>query len=456
MNNSGLKPALGLAAVSSIAIGFMIGGGVFVFTGIALRITGPALPLAYGLAVIPVFLSILPMAMLGSAIPTTGGNYKYPCRMFSPCIAFVGVWTYALTSFFGQIPLLANGCVTYLQSFFPGIPSLPVALGLVTFFYIINLLGVKFAAIVQGILVIILITALLVYGGTGLFELNPIRFDNICQNGVGNILLGTALLTFTYLGANGIIELGGEIIDPGKIIPKAFMISFPLVAGIYILVGITTVGMAGAEILNESKEPLIAVSNIMFKEPGRVFFIFGGAILALTTTLNAIFITGTKSFLVIIQDNLFPEFLGKISHGFKTPYRVLTLFWILSALGIISQLSLETLASYAALGALVIMVPIQLVALTFQKKHPDYYAAASFKLKGPWQFICPLTGIFMALFFGLIILVDLASFYKTGGFILFMLSGAVYFHLRKRYLLGKGIDLNTLTTKQDWQGADPM
>ena len=451
MNNSGLKPVLGLSAVSFIAIGFMIGGGVFVFTGIALKITGPALPLAYALAVIPVFISILPMAMLGSAIPTTGGNYKYPCRMFSPGIAFVGIWTYALTSFFGQIPLLANGCVTYIQSFFPGIPSLPVALGLVTFFYLINLLGVKFAAIIQGTLVIILITALLVYGGTGLFKLDPTNFHNIWQKGSGNILLGTALLTFTYLGANAIIELGGEIIDPGEIIPKAFMISFPIVAGIYILVGIATVGMADSEILNKSKEPLIIVSNIMFKEPGRLFFIFGGAVLALTTTLNAIFITGTKSLLVITRDNLLPKSLGRISHGFKTPYRALTLFWVLSVLGILSQFSLETLASYASLGALAITIPLQLVALTFSKKYPDYYAAAIFKLKGPWQFICPLAGIFMALFFGLIILVDLASFYKIGGFILFVLSGAVYFHLRKLYLLGKGIDVNKLKDKEDWQ-----
>ncbi|MCD4677897.1 MAG: APC family permease [Desulfobacula sp.] len=450
MSALGLKRVLGLFAVSFIAIGFMIGGGVFVFTGIALKITGPALPLAYALAVIPVFISTLPMAMLGSAIPSTGGNYKYPCRMFSPGIAFVGIWTYALSSFFGQIPLLANGCATYIQSFLPDIPSMTIALGLVTFFYLINLLGIKFAAITQGILVIILITALLVYGGTGLVELNPGNFNNIWQKGTGNILLGTALLTFTYFGANSIIELGGEIIDPGKIIPKAFMICFPIVAGIYILVATATVGMASFEILSESKEPLILVSNMMFKAPGRLFFILGGAIIALTTTLNAIFITGTKSLLIMIEDDLFPRSIGKISQQFKTPYRALTVFWILAILGVISRFSMETLAAYASLGALVIMVPIQLVALTFPQKYPDYYAAASFRLRGVWQFICPLTGIFIALFFGFIILVDLGSLFKIGGFILFMLSGAVYFHLRKLYLLGKNIDLNKLKNKNDW------
>jgi APA family basic amino acid/polyamine antiporter len=70
----------------------MIGGGVFVFTGIVYKIAGPALPIAYGLAVIPVFISMMPLAMLGSAIPTTGARYRYPSRMVSPGLAFVGVW----------------------------------------------------------------------------------------------------------------------------------------------------------------------------------------------------------------------------------------------------------------------------------------------------------------------------------------------------------------------------
>ena len=49
---SGLKRVLGLPEVSFIAVGMTIGGGIFVFTGIVLKITGPALPVAYALAVV--------------------------------------------------------------------------------------------------------------------------------------------------------------------------------------------------------------------------------------------------------------------------------------------------------------------------------------------------------------------------------------------------------------------
>ncbi len=118
---NGLKRVLGLPEISFVAIGFTIGGGVFVFTGIVLKITGPMLVLAYALAVIPVFISMLPLAMLGSAIPSTGGNYKYPSRMVSPGLTFVGIWIYILATFFGNIPLYSLACAHYVQFFFPGL-----------------------------------------------------------------------------------------------------------------------------------------------------------------------------------------------------------------------------------------------------------------------------------------------------------------------------------------------
>jgi APA family basic amino acid/polyamine antiporter len=131
--------------------------------------------------------------------------------------------------------------------------------------------------------------------------------------GVPNLFLGTALLTFTYGGANGIIELGGEIINPGKVIPAAFFIAFPIVLIIYVVVAVSTVGAAAPQILLESEEPLIKVCQFTTGKVGLLFFITGGAILALTTTLNALFIVGTKSLLMIVNDKLLPHWMGKIN-----------------------------------------------------------------------------------------------------------------------------------------------
>ncbi len=446
-----LKRVLGLPTVTFIAIGTTIGGGVFIFTGIVFKITGAGLPLAYSLAVIPVFISMLPLAMLGSAIPTVGGNYRYPSRMVSPGLAFVGIWVYALAAFFGQIPLYAIGCAKYAQTIFPSLPSEGFAIGLVTLFFVINLIGVKPAAQIQGVLVLILIAALFYYAFSGFTAATSIRFTNIMDKGWGNLLIGTALLTFTYFGSNAIIEMGGEIVNPGKTIPRAFAISFPVVAIIYIAVAITTVANLPAGEMKHYDEPLIETSRIILSKNGTVFFIIGGAILALTTTLNAMFLVGTRSILIIIEDELLPKQFGRIHSRFGTPWILLLFIWIFSVAGILSGLSLQTLASYAALGGLVIFLPTMLAALRFPSLYPEQYRKADFKLKGFWLWACPVVGILMVLFFGLVIMIDLKTPVNIGCFLFFIASGILFYQWRKRNLKKRGIDLaRKVVEKEKW------
>ena len=451
--NTGLARVLKLPAVTFIAIGFTIGGGVFIFTGLVYKTVGPALPLAYAMAVIPVFMSMMPLAMLGAALPTTGGNYKYPSRMVSPGLAFVGIWTYALASFFGLIPLFAIGCAKYAQVYFPNLSVTWFAIALVTLFFMINFIGVKIAAQVQGALVLILLAALIYYALAGLRLVQPDQLASVFRVELSALVLGTALLTFTYLGSNAIIELGGEIVDPARTIPRAFMTAFPLVALVYIMVALATVGGAPPEILNTAAEPLIRVSRLTMGSKGVAFFVFGGALLALTTSLNALFIVGTKSLLTITADGLLPIGWGRLHPRFKTPHILLTAIWLLSMAGIASGFSLETLASFAALGGLIIFLPIQVAALKLPRLFPDRYHQAPFRLKGIWFWICPMTGIAMVLFFGTIILYDLRSPVKVGGFLMFVLSGILFYLLRKAYLRRQGTDVNLIISRgDDWDG----
>jgi APA family basic amino acid/polyamine antiporter len=436
--------------VSFIAIGFTIGGGIFVFTGIVLKIVGPALPLAYAFAAIPVFISMLPLAMLGSAIPATGGNYKYPSRMVSPGLAFVGIWTYALASFVGQLPLYALACGNYAQVFLPDISTQVFAILILTLFFIINVLGVRFAAQVQGLMVIILIVALLIYSGKGLSIIHPEYFNDILQKGPGNLSLGIALLTFTYLGSNGIIELGGEIKRPGKTIPQAIFIAFPIITIIYVLIATATVGTLSPQALVKTCEPLIEACRCSLGQFGFIFFIVGGAIVAITTTLNALFIVGTKSLLAIIDDGILPNQLGRLHKKFGTPYVLLTIIWLLSILGVLSGFSLETFASYAALGGMIIFFPVLIASIMLPRRFPEQYEKSEFKLRGIFLWICPVVGSLMTIFFSIIILIDLKSPVKILLFLAFIFSGILFYMARKRSLLKRGINLDDITQQKDW------
>ncbi len=455
MENPELKRCLGLPSAIFIAVGMTVGGGVFVFTGLVFKISGQALPLAYALAVIPILISMMPLAMLGASLPSTGGSYRYPSRMVSPGLAFVGIWVYALASFFGQIPLYAIACAKYAQSIFPSINITVFAIILVSLFFLINLLGVKLAAQIQGILVIIMVSALCYYIFVGFSQLQPSAFSGFMDKGPGSLLLGTALLTFTYLGSNAIIELGGEIINPGKTIPRTFLIAIPLVAILYIGVAVATVGSPEIAGIRDSQEPLVDICREICSGTGLLFFILGGAVIALVTTLNALFLFGTRSLLIIVQDNILPRGLGKIHHRSGTPVRLLAGVWVLSVLGILSGLSLKTLASYAALGGLIIFLPMMAAAFRFPGLFPEQYARSEFKLAGIKLLICVITGTVLVLFFSLVLLVDLETPLNVGFFVLFLLSGIIYYQFRKRWLAGQGIDLNEIiNNREGWHAAE--
>jgi APA family basic amino acid/polyamine antiporter len=405
---------------------------------------------AYALAVVPVFLSMLPLAMLGSAIPVTGGTYMYPSRMVSPRLAFVGIWVYALATFFGQIPLYSIACARYVQVLVPDMPEVLFAAALITFFCIINVLGVKLAAQLQAVMVLVLIAALIFFSVNGLNPINTEHFENIFQKGTGNLFLGVALLTFTYLGSNGIIELGEEIKDPGRVIPRSYFIAFPVVTLLYLGVAFAAVNAIPWQGLVDVQEPLIAVGRSTLSKAGLYFFVLAGAVLALTTTLNGLFIMATKSIMMITQDGLLPKRLGTVNHRFGTAHILFLAIWVISMIGVVSGLSLETFASYSAMGGIIIFIPVLIASLSLPSRFPQQYSDAAFKLRGFWRFLCPVVGMAMALFFCLVILTDLKSPVKIILFVLFILSGVAYYEVRKRFLLNRGVDIEMNIKNDDW------
>jgi amino acid transporter len=133
---------------------------------------------------------------------------------------------------------------------------------------------------------------------------------------------------------------------------------------------------------------------------------------------------------------------------FGTPYVLLTIVWGLSVLGILSGFSLKTLASYAALGGMIIFMPVMMASVRLPSLYPEQYEKSGFKLKGFWLWFCPIVGMLLMVFFVIIILFDLRSAWKIGCFMAFIASGIIYYQWRKRYLAGKGIRIDELVKEQ--------
>ena len=375
-----LKRNISLVHLIGIEVGQSIGAGIFALTGIALAATGPSLFLAFLAAAVPVALAMVVLAMLATAEPISGGTYYYGSRYFSPVASFTGVWAYVLGAVLGMFPLYALTGATFLKAVIPALPKIPVALLLLAVFFATNLFGAKIAVWVQAVLVAILLMALVVFVGAGLPRISLQNFSPLFAGRSGGFLVATAILTFTILGANAAVELGDEIIDPRRNIPRSFLISIPVVTLIYVVIGIVAAGVAPWNSWNDSS--LSAVATAFLRGPLFVFFIIGGGFLAVVTTLNATYLWGTKSLIVITEDGLFPRALARINRRFGTPHWFLIIIFIISSAAlIIAGERVETFAVFASLGGIIIFIPVMGAALRLRKHHPQLYARSSIQLK---------------------------------------------------------------------------
>ena len=83
---------LGLFEATMIGIGAMIGAGIFVLTGIAAGVAGPASILAFALNGLVTLLTALSYAELASAYPESGGGYSYIRKAFPGAVGFASGW----------------------------------------------------------------------------------------------------------------------------------------------------------------------------------------------------------------------------------------------------------------------------------------------------------------------------------------------------------------------------
>ncbi len=266
-NNQGcLKKCLGFWDCMGIGIGQIIGSGIMSLTGICIAMTGAGTPLAFLLAAVLVICPNMVLAVLGSAVPATGGMYTYVRDYIGKKTAFY----YLALLVAGQLVLamFAITFATYFCSLVPGVNETIVGAAILTLCYVMNLFGVDMAAKLQNILVAVLVAAMAIFVVFGMPKVDWSTFTApgaIMPNGLLGFLTGASLLTFATGGAEFLSELGGEMKTPGRDLPRAMIGSTLIVAVIYAFIGVVAVGVLPVE--QVAGESLVQVAQAVLPTP---------------------------------------------------------------------------------------------------------------------------------------------------------------------------------------------
>jgi amino acid transporter len=346
----------------AIAINGIIGAGIFGLPSRVYGLIGTYSLIAFVACALVVALIILCFAEVGSRFDETGGPYLYAREAFQPAVAFeIGwlIWLARVTAFAANCNLLIN----YLSYFWlPATSPLwraAIIVFVVAVLAIINLLGIRQAAIVSNAFTIGKLVPIILFIAVGLFFLNPQAYEFGPSPTTADFSKSVLLLVYAFTGFEMATIPAGEIKNPQKSLPRALLIALVVVAILYIMIQVVCVGTLPE--LAQSQRPLAdAGSRFLGTAGGAV--ISAGAIISITGNLNILLLSGSRLPFAMAEQKQLPAFIGSIHTRFFTPYvsilltAALMLFLTLNT-SFLAALTISTIARLVTYAATCIALP---------------------------------------------------------------------------------------------------
>ena len=351
-----------------LIINGVIGSGIFGLPSKVFRETGVFSIAAFLVCAVAVFIIILCFAEVSSRFDKTGGPYLYALSAFGPLPAFLTGWLLLVTRFITYAALV-NLLVTYLSVFSPLLAGPEVRVLLIVLVTMllayVNHVGIQNSTRINNFLTIAKLLPLLLFIAVGFFFIDPSRYEIKEVPDFSSFSSIVLLLVFAFGGFESVLVNSGEVKNPGKNLPFALLLATLIIAVIYILIQVVSIGTLPS--LASSEKPLAEAAGSFMGKPGATI-IAAGAVISVAGTLNAIMLVGSRLPFAFSQEKQFPAFFSFIHPKYKTPTWSLLLFMGITILVSLNY-SFLSAASLSAITRVIIyaIVCISLVILRRKK-----------------------------------------------------------------------------------------
>lgn len=406
--------------------------------------SGPGLTLIM-LMVLP-FLWSTPLGLvasqLGSARPQEGGYYKWVQEALGEFWGFMAGWWRTISIYIDNTlyVILAGGYLANQFGFGWGM-EFAIKASIIIIFTYINIRGVRDVGVVSSVLSILVIIAFTLVAISGFMNWNQNPFLPFTADGdlmglsgiafsdwVYYIGMGIAIGMWMYSGYESMSTLAGEVSNP-QVIPKATMITIPLIMAVYILP--TMAGLASLGRWDEwgTEGDVIGYSDVVTTFWGPAFGIFFVivAVLAQCSIYNTYIASGSRGFFALADDHLAPPVLVKVDKKHGVPYVSVLSVGIVNL--ILCMFAFEVVVVIDVFLLVSSYVMIFISALILRKRIPE--EEFRFKIPGGYAFLLilctiPMLIAFVAFFIN-------GTDYFIGGMVGIISGPVLYFIWRKRY-----------------------
>ena len=315
--------SLGFKELVAIAVGGMVGGGIFTILGIAVSIVGFLAPFAIALGGIIAFFAAYSYVKLGVYYKDEGATYAFYKRTYpdSPMAAsFIGWYT-----IFGYISTLSLYAYTFSSYGISGfefadneIIRKAVAIAIIWLFALINLWSVRGMGRLEDLMVytklvilFIISLVLMYYGETDFHTFTQTFAKDFEQSSTMNIIIVASVTFVAYEGFQLVINAVNEMENPEKNIPKAIYTAVILVAVIYFIIALGAVMAIPVDDLIKNKEYALASGAEAIMGSWGSNLVIVGAVLATSSAISGTMFGSSRQMARIADDGYLPNIFTK-------------------------------------------------------------------------------------------------------------------------------------------------
>ncbi|MBI5225559.1 amino acid permease [Candidatus Micrarchaeota archaeon] len=364
-----LSRSLNLFDATSIEIGAVIGAGIFVVIGVLAGVAGSGLVYSLIIAGIISYITGLSYMELSRRIPKEGGEYEYAYKVISHKAGFLDgiLWSGSAIISGAAVSL---GFASYFVYLFPLFNDKIIAFSLIIFLMFLNLSGLRKSSYVNNALVIAKVFVLLFFILLGFGYMKPVNFSYFLEFGWDGVLEGAALIFFAYAGFGRSATIAEEINEPKKTIPQAIFWGLSIITLIYVLTGITALGLLGSASLANSSAPIADAIKVTGNEFALIIITLGA--LAATSSVLLTELLGISRVLFSMGRNKqMPDWFSIIHPKFQTPYNAI-LFSGIAMSVVVFFTSFKHLIALSSFGLLGYYAITNLSALLLHREHESH------------------------------------------------------------------------------------
>ena len=323
-------------------IGSVIGSGIFLTPGLILRQLDGSVGAASLVWIVGGILSLLgalTYAELSATNPEAGGLYCFIRDGFGRIPAFLYGWSLFLVIASGTIAALSHAFTRYLAEIIPFPPAATklIAVGMIAVVTGVNVWGTRKSSDLQNwttlikALAVVLLSAVLLALGHHYNEI-PAALPATQHGSALFSAFGLAMIAvlWAYEGWQFGTYSAGEVIDPQKSFPRAFLLGSLLLVALYLIANIAYLIALGPKAATASDAiAATAASTILGPWAGK--FVALAILISVFSSTNSVTLTAPRVFYAMANDNLFFKKLAEVHPRFGTPANAIIALGVWSA-----------------------------------------------------------------------------------------------------------------------------